>query len=47
MDYKVGDVVIIKGRMGSGIRMFFADKIVCLRQHKEKLEALENKKPSN
>ncbi len=46
-ELKPDDVVIIKGRMGSGIRMFFADKIVCLRQHKEKLEALENKKPSN
>lgn len=36
---KADDVIIIKGRMGSGIRMFFADKILCLRKVKDKLEA--------
>ena len=33
-----GDVVMIRGKMGSGIRMFFADKILSLRHYKEKLD---------
>lgn len=36
---KVDDVVIIKGRMGSGIRMFFVNKIINLRHLKEKQDA--------
>jgi hypothetical protein len=35
---KADDVVIVKGRMGSGIRMFFADKIINLRKYKEEKE---------
>jgi hypothetical protein len=30
------DVVIMKGKMGSGIRMFFVNKMVCLREFDEK-----------
>jgi DNA polymerase-3 subunit alpha len=35
---KVGDVVIIRGKMGSGIRMLFVNKVLNLRLHKEKNE---------
>ena len=35
---RADDVIMIKGRMGSGIRMFFADKIINLRLYKESLE---------
>lgn len=36
-DIKADDVVVIKGRMGSGIRMFFANKIVSLRHYQEEI----------
>ena len=32
------DVLIMRGRIGNGIRMFFADKILNLRLYKEKYE---------
>ena len=35
---KPDDVVLLRGRMGSGIRMFFVNKILVLRLHKEKNE---------
>ncbi|HEY5236582.1 MAG TPA: hypothetical protein VIJ14_10415, partial [Rhabdochlamydiaceae bacterium] len=35
---RADDVIIIRGKMGSGIRMFFANKILNLRLYKEKLE---------
>lgn len=35
---KPGDVVMIRGKVGSGIRMLFANKILNLRLFKEKLE---------
>ena len=34
---KADDVIIIKGKMGQGIRLFFADKIISLRHYKESL----------
>ena len=34
-DIKPDDVVVVKGRIGSGIRMFFANKIVSLRHYNE------------
>jgi DNA polymerase-3 subunit alpha len=37
-------IVMVKGRMGDGIRMFFANEIICLNNLKEKLET---KKPLN
>ena len=37
-DLKENDVIYIRGAMGSGIRMFFANSIVCLRIIKEKIE---------
>lgn len=33
-----GDVIMIRGKMGSGIRMFFANKILSMRHFKEKIE---------
>lgn len=33
-----GDPVVIKGKMGSGIRMFFANKILSLKEYKEKID---------
>ena len=36
---RADDVVIIKGKMGSGIRMFFANQIGILREIKEKVDA--------
>lgn len=35
---RADDVVMIRGKMGSGIRMFFANKILSLRHFKEKLD---------
>jgi DNA polymerase-3 subunit alpha len=36
-EIRADDVVVIKGRRGSGIRMFFANKIMSLRSYKESL----------
>jgi tRNA A37 threonylcarbamoyladenosine biosynthesis protein TsaE len=36
---KADDVLILKGRMGSGIRMFFVNKVINLRHYKESLQA--------
>lgn len=36
---KPEDPVIIKGRMGSGIRLFFANKVISLKDYKQKLDA--------
>ncbi len=36
-DLKAGDAVMIKGKIGNGIRMFFASKILSLRHYKESL----------
>ncbi len=36
-EIKDDDVIILKGRMGTGIRMFFANKMLILRKIKEKL----------
>ncbi len=41
-DTRPDDVIMIKGRMGAGIRMFFANKIINLRKMKEELEAKES-----
>ena len=35
---KADDVIVIKGRMGSGIRMFFVNKILSLRHYKDKIK---------
>jgi len=40
---RADDVLLLKGRLGSGIRMFFVNKVLNLREYKEKLD-LENKK---
>lgn len=42
-----GDVVIIKGKMGSGIRMFFANKIINLNRYKEELDAKSQQLPTD
>ena len=39
-----GEVVYIRGGMGSGIRMFFVDKILNLRVLKEELDSKQEKK---
>lgn len=36
-----GDILMIKGKMGDGIRMFFANEIVCLNHLKKKIEKKE------
>lgn len=37
-----GDILIVKGQMGTGIRMFFANEIICLNHLKRKLENQES-----
>lgn len=41
---KADDVIIMKGRIGSGIRMFFCNKMLNLRLYKESLEKNETEK---
>ena len=41
-DLQDGDIVIIKGRMGSGIRMFFGNKIAILNKIKEKSSQIKD-----
>ena len=36
---KADDVIMIRGKMGNGIRMFFANKLLNLREYKESLHA--------
>jgi len=37
-DLTPGDIVMVKGKMGDGIRMFFANEIICLNHFKSKIE---------
>jgi len=37
-DLTPGDIVMVKGKMGEGIRMFFANEIICLNHFKSKIE---------
>ena len=37
-DTDSGSIIMIKGRMGEGIRMFFANEIVCLNHLKDKMD---------
>ncbi len=38
-----GSIIMVKGRMGDGIRMFFANEILCLNHLKDKIENNSNK----
>jgi hypothetical protein len=43
-DTRPDDVILMKGKMGSGIRMFFVNKLINLRHYKEELEKKNEKK---
>ena len=40
------DVILIRGKMGSGIRMFFANKILSLREFEERQKEIKDTLPS-
>ena len=43
-DIDEGSIMMIKGRMGDGIRMFFANEILCLNHIKEKIDGISDEK---